>query len=411
MALTENKCARAKPGRHADGGNNLYLQVRAGNAKSWLYRYRDTLGADRSMGLGAWPVVSLDEAREKALALTRQREQGIDPLDARRAQKVAEASSGTGRQTFRSVAERFIEMKSPEWSSPKHRQQWTNTLTAYAYPAIGDLPVEAITTQHVLSVLQPLWTTKLETARRLQQRLGLVLGYAIAKQLRAAPNPGAWKGNLEFALASHKKMKAKNPDAVKHHEALPWPEMPEFMAELRTREAQSARMLELTILTCARTNNILEAEWGEIDFNEATWTIPAAKMKGRKEHRVPLSRQALAVLEAQRGIDERLVFATKGKSLSNMAMLTLLERMGHDGLTVHGFRSSFRDWVSESTDLDPVSADPVAAEVALAHVQGDATERAYQRGDMFAKRERQMQAWADYCTTPPKVTKLRRRTA
>ncbi|WP_429250387.1 tyrosine-type recombinase/integrase [Paraburkholderia sp. GAS333] len=325
---------------------------------------------------------------------------------------MAEAAMGGRKHTFRTVAEAFIRMKSPEWSNDKHAQQWTNTLATYAFPKLGDLPIESIDSQHVLSVLQPVWTTKLETARRLQQRVALVMGYAIASRLREGPNPGTWKGNLEFALTSHKKMKAKNPDVVKHHEAWPWAEMGAFVAELHTRVAQSARALEFTIYTCARTNNIIEAEWSEIDLDAAVWTIPAAKMKARKEHRVPLSRQALTVLKGQRGVDERYVFATaKCKPLSNMAMLTLLERMGHVGLTVHGFRSSFRDWVSESTDIDPISADPVAAEVALAHVQGDATERAYQRGDMFAKRVKQMQTWGDYCATPPKVAKLRRKVA
>ncbi|WP_224045021.1 tyrosine-type recombinase/integrase [Paraburkholderia unamae] len=405
MALTEYKCQHAKPGRHADGGN-LYLQVRGRDAKAWLYRYRDPYGKDRALGLGQYPAVNLEEARAKALELTRQRAQGVDPMDSRRAQEVANAATGGGKQTFRTVAESFIKMKTPEWSNAKHAQQWTNTLTAYAFPTIGDLPIEAITTQHVLSILQPIWTTKLETGRRLQQRIALVLGYAIAKHLRPGPNPGGWKGNLEFTLTSHKKMKAKNPEIVQHHEALPWAEMGAFMADLRTREAQSARALEFCILTCARTANVLDVEWAEIDADEAVWTIPAAKMKGRREHRVPLSRQALDVLEAQRGVDERLVFASKSKPLSNMAMLALLARMGREGLTVHGFRSSFRDWIAEATELDPV-----AAEIALAHAVGDATERAYQRGDLYDKRADMMQQWATYCATPPKVTKLRKRTA
>ncbi|WP_429474235.1 tyrosine-type recombinase/integrase [Paraburkholderia atlantica] len=407
--LTEYKCAHAKAGRHGDG-DGLYLQVRARDARSWVYRYRDGFGKDREMGLGKYPVVSLAEARDAALAASRLRAQGIDPLDNRRAQEVADAAVGLEKKTFRAVAAKLIDLKRPEWSNDKHAKQWESTLETYAYPHIGDLPVEVIDTHHTLACLQPIWLTKTETARRLQQRLALIMGYAVAHKLHPGPNPAVWKGGLDLLLTSHRRMKQANPDAVKHHAALPWSEMATFMQDLRAREAQSARMLEFTIYTCARTNNVVEAEWSEIDFDAAVWTIPGSKMKARKDHRVPLSRQALAVLEGQRGIDDRLVFAAaKDTALSNMAMLTLLERMKRDDLTVHGFRSSFRDWVSESTDLDPVVADPVAAEVALAHAVGDATERAYARGDMFAKRARQMQAWADYCSTPPKVTKLPRR--
>lgn len=402
--LTEYKCRTAKPGRHGDG-DGLYLQVRTREAKSWLYRYRDGFGKDRAMGVGAYPLVGLEEARAKVLEIARQRGQGIDPLDSRRAQQVAEVALGMDRRTFRAVAEKLIELKRPEWSNDKHAKQWTATLQTYAYPFIGELPVEAIDTHHMLAVLQPIWLTKPETARRMQQRLNLVMGYAVAHKLHPGPNPAVWKGGLDLLLTSHLRMKRANPDAVKHHEALPWAEMGAFMRDLCERGAQSARMLEFTIYTCSRTANVIECEWSEIDFDAAAWTVPAAKMKGRRDHRVPLSRQALAVLEKQRGVDERYVFATKRKPLSNMAMLTLLQRMGRDDLTVHGFRSTFRDWVGEATELDPV-----AAEIALAHTVGDATERAYARGDLFEKRVAMMQAWADYCMTPPKVTKLRKRT-
>lgn len=402
--LTEYKCETAKQGRHGDG-LGLYLQVRGPLAKAWLYRYKDVSGKERFMGLGSYPVISLDAARDRVLALRRKRGEGIDPLDDKRAHQAAQKALAMKRKTFRECAERVIEIKKPEWANAKHAQQWENTLATYAYPTIGDLDISMIDSHHVVGVLRPIWTAKPETARRLQQRLAAVLNWAIASRLRAEPNPARMVGNLDAMLSSHKEIRRKNPEkAVRNHPALPYAEIHEFIQQVREREATAARCLEFTILTCVRTANSIGVEWSEIDSERALWTIPASKMKGKREHVIPLSKQALAIIEGQRGKDDVYVFPSAiNRPLSNMSMLQLLGRMKRDDLTVHGFRSTFRDWVGEETIFD---GD--AAELVLAHTIDSKTEAAYRRGDMLKKRRQMMAAWADYIDTKPHVASVTR---
>lgn len=401
--LTEHRCATARPGRHGDG-QNLYLQVRGPLARSWLYRYRDAAGMDRSIGLGQWPTVSLDEARAAALELGRMRRDGRDPLADKRA---AEArTEALGALTFREAAARVIDLKRPEWASTKHAQQWENSLAAYVFPKLGDVDLRLIDTNHVVDVLAPIWTSKIETARRVQNRIATILGWATSKGLREGPNPADME-RLKDLLASQKKVMQKNADkAVRHHAALPYRDAHGFMMHLRQREATAARCLEFCVLTSVRTANAIAAKWADIDLTRAVWTIPGDEMKakGKGNHVVPLSKQAVKLLKAQQNKDDVYVFPapTPGRPLSNNAMLALIDRMGRKGeITAHGFRSSFLDWVREETNHDPD-----AARLQLAHTIDDKTGAAYRRGDMFRKRKAIAQEWADYIDTDPGATVL-----
>jgi integrase len=388
----------AKPGRHGDG-HNLYLQVRGPLARSWLYRYRDASGMDRTLGLGNWPVVSLDAARAAALDYARLRKEGRDPLAEKRAQEAR--ADALDAATFRQAAAKVIELKRPEWVSSKHAQQWENSLSTYVFPRLGDLDLRLIDTNHVVDVLAPIWTKKIETARRVQNRIAAILAWGISKGLRDGPNPADME-RLKDLLASQKKVQQKNVDkAVKHHAALPYREAHGFILELRDRDALAARCLEFCVLTSVRTANAISAKWADIDLQHAVWTIPAADMKakGKGDHVVPLSKQAVALLNGLRGLDEVYVFPspTPGKPLSNMAMLRLIDRMGRKGeLTTHGFRSTFLDWVREETNHDPD-----AARLQLAHTIDDKTGAAYRRGNMYRKRALLVQEWADYIDAGP----------
>jgi integrase len=340
------------------------------------------------MGLGPFPDVSLADAREAASQCRASLRQGTDPIEQRKQAKAA-AAAAANAMTFKQVADRYIAAHEAAWRNEKHRYQWRQTLKI-ACEHIGKVPVPAVATGDILRVLEPLWRTKTETAARLRGRLEQVLDYATAHGWRAGENPARWRGHLAKLLPSPKKI-AK----VEHHAALPWEEIGTFMVELREQEGTAARALDFTILTGARTGETIGATWGEFDIEAAVWTIPGGRMKAGREHRAPLSRSALAVLKTMAAMRcGEWVFpgGRTGRPLSNMAMVMLLRRMGHKNLTVHGFRSSFRDWCSEATNYPRE-----IAEKALAHTVGDETERAYQRGDLLEKRRELMGAWANFC--------------
>ena len=359
-----------EPGLHADG-NGLYLNVTETGAKSWrlIFSFR---GKRRELGLGPVNALSLAEAREKATEARRLRNQGVDPKEAWRLQERDEAAPAFG-----AVALDLIESLEPGWKNGKHRQQWRNTLTTYARP-IWDKPVADVDVNDILKLLRPIWTIKPETASRVRGRIERVLDAAKVRRLPSGENPAAWRGNLSMLLP-RKKM-----GPTRHHPAMPFNQVPAFMVELRARSGLAARALELTILTAARTSETLQATWAEFDLNEAVWTIPAKRMKVGKEHRVPLSDVAASLLSELQTEDDHVFPGLKpGRPLSNMAMEMVLRRMGADEFTVHGFRSSFRDWCGETTEFPREIADarwrtpsgatlsaPIGAEMLLDNVDG-----------------------------------------
>lgn len=381
----------AEPGYYADGGG-LYLQVARGGSKSWIFKFK-VAGKSREMGLGGVNTFSLAEARERAREQRQRLADGIDPIAARREDALQRRMADASTITFDKAAERYIDAHAAGWRNDKHRQQWENTLATYASPIIGDLPVSRVDTAQVLRVLQPIWTAKPETASRLRGRIESVLDWAKVQGYREGENPARWKGHLDMTLPARAKV-AK----VVHHAALPWREVGAFMRDLRAMPGASALAVEFIILTACRTSEAINAKWREFDLNAKVWTIPADRMKASKEHIIPLSDGALRILSAMRDqSDGAYVFpGTKEKPLSNMAGLALLKRMGRADLTVHGFRSTFRDWAGEST------AHPrEVIEHALAHQLKDKAEAAYQRGTLFKKRRALMADWDAYCNTIP----------
>lgn len=382
-------------GRHAVGGvDGLHLRI-AGASRSWVLRV--AIGTRRrDIGLGSYPEVSLAEAREKARAMRQKIRDGIDPVEERRASKARAALEAAKTKTFEECAHAYIEANRAGWKNAKHAQQWHNTLATYAFPLIGHLPVASIDTGLVLSVLQQpvgegktLWLDKTETAVRLRTRIEAVLEWAAFRGYRSGDNPARWKGHLEHELPSKNKIKQ-----VKHHPALPYAEIGAFMQELRKREGMAARALEFVILTATRSGEVRGATWEEIDLDARIWVIPASRMKAAKEHRVPLAAEAVKLLQSLPRIEGNpYVFpAPRAGKLSDMALTMLLRRMGRDDLTVHGFRSTFRDWAAETT-----AYPREVCEHALAHKLADGVEAAYQRGDLLAKRARLMADWARYC--------------
>lgn len=356
---------------------------------TWEFRYM-IAGKARTMGLGPYPTVGLGEARRKAEAAEKQLANGTDPLSERQLQKAAAAAEAAKAISFREFAERHVNSHASGWRNPKHKQQWRNTLATYAYPVIGDLPPAAITTEHVLQVLRPIWNDKPETASRLRGRIETVLDAAKVSRLREGENPAVWRGHLAFMLPKKSKIRA-----VEHHAALEWREIPAFMAQLGIQNGTGCLALQFAILTAARSGEVRGALWSEVDFNAAVWTVPASRMKAAKEHRVPLSADALAIL---RNMQERkdgsgLIFPgmKRGTPLSDMSLGAVLRRMGRGNLTVHGFRSTFRDWAGETGAPDDI------AEAALAHTVRDKTQAAYQRGDLLNRRRKLMDAWCEYC--------------
>jgi integrase len=376
-----------EPGLHGDG-DNLYLQVSASGTKSWLFRYRLN-GKARAMGLGSASAITLKRARELCAEPRRLVAEGVDPIDAKRAQRAAAAIETAVAVTFRQFAEGYIQLHQHSWRSDKHRQQWQASLTTDVYPVLGNVPVRDITTALVLKALQPIWTVKPEAASRTRGRIEAILNAAKAAGLRSGENPAQWKGHLEMLLPAPRKLRA-----ARHFPALPYQELPAFMQDLRTRQSVGARALEFAVLTAARSNEVNQARWGEIDFDSRTWTIPSDRMKANKEHRVPLSDAALTMLrqlyDARTG---EFVFSfTGGNPISSATMRMLMGIMGYGHVTQHGFRSTFRDWAAEQT-----SYSSEVIEMALAHTIVSKVEAAYRRGDLFEKRGRLMAAWGQYC--------------
>jgi integrase len=398
--LTAFEIAKEKGPKVLHDGGGLYLRVTASGAKSWVFRYQ-IAGKRRDMGLGAYPDISLAEARRRAAERRKQRQEGVDPLNARLAERQARRVAEARGRTFREVADEFVSRNESAWRNAKHRQQWRNTLETYAFPSLGEVPVSAIDTGLVVQVLDPIWSVKPETASRVRGRIEAVLDAAIVHGYREGPNPAQWKGTLAHILPARSKVQK-----VEHHAALPFDELPQFWADLRARSGMAARALEFAILTAARTGEVLGTTWGELDLDGNTWIIPATRMKAAREHRVPLSTAALAVLEQvcplalmRDGKPEPLapVFPGTRRALpmSNMVLLMLLRRMKRNDLTAHGFRSTFSDWAAERT-----AYPREVVEMALSHAIENKVEAAYRRGDLFEKRRQLMEAWAHFCQAP-----------
>ncbi len=412
-------------GRYADGGG-LYLRVQGSGAKSWLFRVL-VGGKAKDIGLGPATgpdAVGLAAARDKAEALRVAARQGAviegKRTIARKAKAQVQAAT-LARKSFRDAAESYMDRKEGGWRNEKHRQQWRNTLATYAYPAFGDLPVSDIETSHVMAVLEPIWTTIPETASRVRQRIESVLDAAKVLGMRTGENPARWRGHFDNLLAKPsdaKKERNRKLGRKGHHPALAYAELPRFMAELHAREGVAARALEFAILTAARSGEVIGATWAEIDVAGAVWTIPADRMKAGKEHTVPLSPRALAVLESVKALNTKgqagapLFPARDEGAMSGMAMAMLVRRMHNteieaerDGwidrkqdskvITPHGFRSTFRDWAGEQSAF---SREVI--EHALAHGLPDKTEASYSRATLMPKRERLMADWATYCASP-----------
>ena len=378
-----------KPGMYPDG-LGLYLQVSKWNTKSWLFRYSRNYKL-RSLGLGPCHTITLLEARKRAKQARQLLLDGIDPIDTKHDKRQQDALERARVMTFDQCAKAYIDAHKHGWKSPKHAEQWTNTLTTYATPIIGGLPVAEVDTALVMKVLNPIWTTKTETASRVRGRIESILGWASVSGYRTGDNPARWRDHLDNLLPKRSKVKK-----VEHHPALPYADMGAFVKDLRARGGMAALALEFTILTAARTGEIVGARWDEIDLDGKTWTIPPERMKAEKEHRVPLCNRTVEILEELQKLGGEFVFPglKPKKPLSNMAMLRLLQRMERSDLTVHGFRSTFRDWASEQT-----AYPHEMAEMALAHTIDNKVEAAYRRGDLFKKRIRMMQDWQKHCDT------------
>lgn len=402
-----NVVREQRPGMYGDGGG-LYLQVTSGGAKSWIFRYwkshrdpqtgallRDpktgrTLGRSREMGLGSSAVVTLGEARERAIECRRLIERGIDPIDARTQIAEQQALKRAKCVNFKDAAAAYMAAHRPSWKNEKHASQWSSTLETYAYPVMGSLSVQDIDTAVLIKVLEPIWQTRPETASRLRGRIESVLDWATVSSYRQGENPARWRGHLAHLLPAISKVRT-----IKHHAAMPYSELPGFLVELRKQPGNGARALEFLILTAARTGETIGARLQEINLQEGVWTVPAARMKAAKEHRVPLSKPALELVQSMTGTQtDEAVFpsARSNRPLSNMAMLKVLERMGRGNLTVHGFRSTFRDWAAER-----ISFQSEVVEMALAHAVSNKVEAAYRRGDLFEKRRKLMAAWGAFC--------------
>ena len=384
------------PGYYCDGAG-LYLQVSPSGSKSWIFRFRFD-GRQKEMGLGSLNALTLAQARVAAAACRTglAEKVRVDPLAARQeARRAASALRAKQRATptFDECAAAYVAAHRAEWKNSKHAAQWTSTLQTYASPHFGSMKVSAIGKEEVLSALNPIWLIKLETASRLRGRIEKVLDFAISREYRSAPNPAKWQNNLASVLASPEKAKT-----VTHFAALPWKEIGDFMVDLRTQKGVAARALEFAILTAARSGEVRGATWAEIDLQSKTWTVPGSKMKAGVEHRVPLANAVVELLRQMPRIEScDLVFpGMKNKPLSDMSLTAVLRRMKRDDITVHGMRSSFRDWASESSAS---SFGREAAEHSLAHSLPDKVEAAYRRGDQFERRIGLMAAWATHCAT------------
>ena len=384
-----------KPGMYADG-LGLYLKVRAGNSKSWIFRYR-TGGKLRDMGLGPFHTVSLAEAREKAEACRAMRLKGLDPLNERHKEQQARTAEAAEAITFEKCAEAYITAHKAGWKNGKHADQWTTTLQTYVYPIFKDTPVAAIDDALVLKVLQPIWEEKTETASRIRGRIERILDLARVMKYRTGDNPARWRGHLDHLLPKRSRVATVN-----HHAALPIDETPGFIQTLQREETVVARALEFCILNATRTNETMGMRWSEYDEKARLWTAPGARMKAGRDHRIPLAPRSLSILAEMQDIRSGdFVFpgGVQERPLSSMAFLMLLRRLGRNDITAHGFRSTFRDWAAERTDFPNE-----VVEMALAHTISNKVEAAYRRGDLFDKRRQLAEAWAAFCagTAPSK---------
>jgi integrase len=399
LAVTKAK----EPGLYADG-LGLYLAVSRWKTKSWIFRFRmPGASSNRDMGLGSFHSVSLQEARLIAQEARRLKAGGIDPIENRKSKIVKAAAEAASLVTFRSAANLYIQAHCAGWRNVKHGKQWEATLGTYAFPKIGDVPVKSIDAGMVIEILEPIWRTKTETATRVRNRIERILDWAAARGYRSGENPARWRGHLENLLPRPQKVRR-----VQHHPALQYSEVGSFVGALKLQPGDAADALMLLILTASRTSEVIGAKWAEFDLRNATWTIPADRIKAAREHRVPLSPQALRILEKRQTQSRCELFLFPGRKLkpmSNGAILMLLERMGRGDITAHGFRSTFRDWASEQTNFPGE-----VAEMALAHVVANKTEAAYRRGDIFAKRKKLMEGWGSYCegVRSAKVIQMRR---
>lgn len=383
------------PGRYFDTTRGLHLLVKVNGRKYWIFRFtHDRKRHDH--GLGPYPDVGLAEARDRAVALRQTIRGGENPLN-------RPAPVEPPRMpVFKDVASDYIATHSAQWKNSKHIDQWGNTLRDYAFPIIGEIPVDQITTEHILAILTPIWTAKTETASRLRGRIERVLSAATARNMRSGINPAQWKGLLEHTLPAPKAIKR-----VEHHPAMPYRMVYDLVSALHEKDCVSALALEFLILTAVRSGEVRHAKWSEIQGD--IWIIPADRMKAKREHRVPLATRCLEILETAASVFGRTeyIFHRKGKPLSNVAMSKLLEGITV-GFTVHGFRSTFRDWVAEETEHSGE-----VAEMALAHKIENPVEASYRRGDLLGRRRRLMEDWANYCLNipTPNVLSLERRAA
>ena len=379
-----------KPGRYCDG-LGLWLQVTPEITKSWLFRFMLD-GRARWMGLGAVHTVTLAEAREAARECRKMLLAGVDPIEARKADRMEARHAAARSITFEDCATAYIKAHEAGWKNGTQRKQWSASLEAYAYPVLGSMPVASIDTNAVLRVIEPIWADKTETARRVRGRIAAVLDWAKAREYRGGDNPARWQGHMDQLLPARGKVAR-----VRHHPALPYSDIGKFLCNLQGRKSTAARALEFTILTAARKGETVGAKWCEIDLGKAIWIVPGERMKSGREHRVPLSDRAIEILEALPREGE-LVFpgSQVGSALANNSLSRLLKKMGSN-VTTHGFRATFRDWVSETT-----AYSPHVAEMALAHAVANEVEAAYRRGDLFDKRRRLMADWAKHCAAPPR---------
>jgi integrase len=390
--LTNSKIQKLNEPCRLGDGNCLWLQVSRWGTKSWIVRYWRG-GRERNYGLGPYPLISLTDARKKALTIRRQLFDGRDPVAERKAARVAARLEAARTISFGKVARDYIEAHRPSWKSDRHAKQWL--ALEWQAKAIWTLPVGSIGTEEVLSVLKPMWRDRTITATRIRARIEMVLGYAAGRGLRpAADNPARWRGHLESMLAKPNKI-----SAVKHHRAIAVAEIPAFATKLRARDDIAARALELVMLTAVRSSELADAKWSELDFAAKVWTIPGERMKRGREHRVPLSDRAVTLFKSihpVKGAD--LVFEGIKSGDNTGSLLAVMREIAGHGQTVHGLRSSFRDWCGERTNYP---RDLI--EEALAHAVGDKTERAYKRSDLLEKRRKVMDAWARYCASTPAV--------
>lgn len=399
--LTAKKVERTKePGRYRDGlVKGLLLQISESGAKSWLLRY-ELHGRERMMGLGPAADFNLKEARERARSARQLLADGVDPLDVKRQRRAQAEAAAAKALSFREAAQRYFDQHERKWKNASHRDQFLSSLKSYAFPVLGGMDVATIALADVLRCIEPHWTTKSVTADRVRNRIEAVLDWAVVRGHRPpGTNPAKWKGHLDQVLPPARKVAP-----IAHHAAMDYRELPSFMAALRECEDSVAgRALEFTVLTAARTGEVLGAKWSEISFAEPIWIVPPGRMKAGKEHRVPLSPQAISLLRrlpTESGNEHVFIGRKPGAGLAGTVMSRLMHRMGHGDVTVHGFRSAFSDWAHEAT-----AHANHTIELSLAHRIGNEVEKAYRRGDMLAKRVRLMADWAKYCSSPPAQAK------